>query len=152
MLMEVLFWVDLCLIWVFLLDVIGQIFDWISWQDVVCFYVCDVVVWMLGDLCFIVYGGMNCEWGEQSMLELYLIIVSIGYCCDYVFDLVFVFMNIVLFVCDCYICLYCGNYYNCGEFICDYVQLVFKGGCDEWENVVSVCLVCNLCKVNCILQ
>src|SRR5476651_2665794 len=53
------------------LDAHGQILDWISWQDAVCLYVRDAVVWTLGDPCLTVHGGYNRMRGAQSVLELH---------------------------------------------------------------------------------
>lgn len=140
------------LVWLFLFDVYGCVLDWIIWQDVVCFYVCEVVVWMFGDFCLYIYGGINCFSGLQSGMDLYLIIVVRGYVCFCVIDLMLNLINQVLFVCDVYLCMYCGQQFICFMFICDYVMLLFKGGLDCWENVVIVCFYCNLCKSDCILQ
>lgn len=71
------YWFDL--VRLLLLDVYGWVLNWISWQDVVCFYVCDVVVWILGESCLSICGGINCGIGARSVFELYLIIAVRGY-------------------------------------------------------------------------
>src|SRR5471030_1003291 len=61
------------------LDAHGHILDWISWQDAVCLYVRDAVVWTLGDPCLTVHGGYNRLRGAQSVLELHPIVAARGH-------------------------------------------------------------------------
>ncbi|MGN6236842.1 HNH endonuclease [Dyella sp.] len=148
MLMEVPLRADLRSTRVLSLDATGRILDWISWQDAACLYVRDAVAWTLGDPCLTVHGGMNRARGEQSTLQLHPIIASTGHCRDHALDPAPALTNAALFARDRHICLYCGNHYNRGELTRDHVQPVSKGGRDEWENVVSACLACNLRKAN----
>ena len=148
MLMEVPLRADLRSTRVLSLDATGRILDWISWQDAACLYVRDAVAWTLGEPCLTVHGGMNRARGEQSTLELHPIIASTGHCRDHALDPAPALTNTALFARDRHLCLYCGNHYSRGELTRDHVQPVSKGGRDEWENVVSACLACNLRKSN----
>ena len=51
------------------LDAYGRILDWMHWQDAVCLYVRDAVVWTLGDPCLTVHGGINRSSGRQSIAD-----------------------------------------------------------------------------------
>ncbi len=130
------------------LDASGRILDWISWQDAVCLYVRDAVAWTLGDPCLTVYGGHNRDLGRRSSLQLHPIVASTGHCRDHAVDPAPTLTNTALFARDRYICLYCGNRYSRGELTRDHVVPISKKGKDEWENVVSACLACNLKKSN----
>jgi 5-methylcytosine-specific restriction endonuclease McrA len=129
------------------LDAAGRILDWISWQDAVCLYVRDAVAWTLGDPCLTVHGGIN-RAGNQSLMRLHPIIASTGHCREHAIDPAPALTNTALFARDRHICLYCGDHYSRGELTRDHVMPVSKGGHDEWENVVSACLACNLKKSN----
>jgi 5-methylcytosine-specific restriction endonuclease McrA len=128
------------------LDAAGRILDWISWQDAVCLYVRDAVAWTLGDPCLTVHGGMNRHSGEQSILRLHPIVASTGHCKDHAIDPAPALTNTALFARDRHICLYCGEHYVRQELTRDHVLPLSKQGQDEWENVVSACLACNLRK------
>ena len=130
------------------LDATGRILDWISWQDAACLYVREAVAWTLGDPCLTVHGGMNRAAGRQSTLDLHPIIASKGQCRDHAIDPAPALTNAALFARDRHLCLYCGNHFGRGGLTRDHVQPVSRGGRDEWENVVSACLACNLRKAN----
>jgi len=146
MLMEVTNRADLCSTRVLSLDAAGRILDWISWQDAVCLYVRGAVAWTLGDPCLTVHGGHNRALGVQSRLELHPIVASTGHCHEHAIDPAPALTNSALFARDRHLCLYCGEHFNRGELTRDHVHPVSKGGRDEWENVVSACLACNLRK------
>ncbi|BBD79449.1 HNH endonuclease [Aerosticca soli] len=130
------------------LDASGRILDWISWQEAVCLYVRGVVAWTVGEPCLTVHGGHNRRLDAQSRIELHPIIASTGHCRDHAADPAPALTNAALFARDRYLCLYCGGHYSRGELTRDHVQPVSRGGRDEWENVVSACLACNLKKGN----
>jgi 5-methylcytosine-specific restriction endonuclease McrA len=147
MLMEVPHRSDLHSTRVLSLDATGRILDWISWQDAVCLYVRDAVAWTLGDPCLTVHGGIN-RAGSQSLMHLHPIIASTGHCRDHAIDPAPALTNTALFARDRHLCLYCGDHFNRGELTRDHVLPISKHGKDEWENVVSACLACNLKKSN----
>ncbi|KJV29714.1 HNH endonuclease [Luteibacter yeojuensis] len=130
------------------LDASGRILDWISWQDAVCLYVRGVVAWTLGDPCVTVRGGISRASGERSSLQLHPIVASTGHCRDHAIDPAPALTNTALFARDRHICLYCGHQYTRHELTRDHVVPLSKKGADEWENVVSACLACNLRKSN----
>ena len=130
------------------LDAAGRILDWISWQEAVGLYVRDAIAWTLGEPCLTVHGGHNRALGEQSLLQLHPIIASTGLCRDHAIDPAPALTNSALFARDRGLCLYCGQQCSRGSLTRDHVQPVSKGGRDEWENVVSACLHCNLRKSN----
>ena len=130
------------------LDASGRILDWISWQEAVCLYVRNAVAWTLGDPCLTVHGGINRLHGKQSLMHLHPIIASTGHCRDHAIDPAPALTNTALFARDRHLCLYCGNHFTRGELTRDHVLPISKHGEDNWENVVSACLHCNLKKSN----
>ncbi|MGN6328701.1 MAG: HNH endonuclease [Rhodanobacter sp.] len=148
MLMEVPNRPDLQATRVLSLDVSGRILDWISWQDAVCLYVREAVAWTLGDPCLTVHGGINRLRGVQSLLHLHPIIASTGHCRDHAVDPAPALTNTALFARDRHLCLYCGEHFTRAELTRDHVLPLSRQGKDEWENVVSACVACNLKKSN----
>ena len=130
------------------LDAGGRILDWISWQDAVCLYVRGAVAWTLGDACLTVHGGHNRLLGTQSTLQLHPIIASTGHCRQHAIDPAPALTNTALFARDRYICMYCGEHFTRPDLTRDHVLPISRQGKDEWENVVSACLPCNLKKSN----
>lgn len=130
------------------LDVTGRILDWISWQDAACLYVRGAVAWTLGDPCLTVHGGHNRSADIQSAINLHPIIASTGRCNADAGDPAPTLSNPALFARDRHLCLYCGNLYTRGELTRDHVVPLSRHGKDEWENVVSACIACNLRKRN----
>ncbi len=128
------------------LDAGGRILDWISWQDAVCLYVRGAVAWTLGEPCLTVHGGTNRDSGRQSLIELHPIIASTGHCRDHAIDPAPALTNAALFARDRQLCLYCGSHGMRGELTRDHVMPISRGGRDEWENVVTACVACNLRK------
>jgi 5-methylcytosine-specific restriction endonuclease McrA len=148
MLMEVPNRPDLQATRVLSLDVSGRILDWISWQDAVCLYVREAVAWTLGDPCLTVHGGINRLHGAQSLLHLHPIVASTGHCRDHAVDPAPALTNTALFARDRHLCLYCGQHVTRAELTRDHVLPLSRQGKDEWENVVSACVACNLKKSN----
>ncbi|MDE2245742.1 MAG: HNH endonuclease [Xanthomonadaceae bacterium] len=128
------------------LDAGGRILDWISWQDAVCLYVRGAVAWTLGEPCLTVHGGTNRDSGRQSLIALHPIIASTGHCRDHAIDPAPALTNAALFARDRQLCLYCGSHGMRGELTRDHVMPISRGGRDEWENVVTACVACNLRK------
>ena len=128
------------------LDVTGRILDWISWQDAVCLYVRQAVAWTLGEPCLTVRGGHSRSDGRQSSIELHPIIASTGHCHASAANPAPALTNNALFARDRHLCLYCGNQCNRSELTRDHVIPLSRRGKDEWENVVSACIACNLRK------
>jgi 5-methylcytosine-specific restriction endonuclease McrA len=85
-------------------------------------------------------------------LQLHPIIASTGRCRDQAVDPSPTLTNTALFARDRFLCMYCGAQFSRGELTRDHVLPVSRGGLDEWQNVVSACLACNLRKSNCTPQ
>ena len=130
------------------LDAAGHVLDWISWQDAVCLYVRDAVAWTLGNPCLLVHGGFNRLHGAQSILRLHPIVASTGRCRDLAIDPSPTLSNTALFARDRFVCMYCGDQFARSELTRDHVLPVSRGGRDDWQNVVTACLGCNLRKSN----
>ena len=128
------------------LDCNGRILDWMSWQDAVCLYVRGAVAWTLGDPCLTIHGGHCRATGRQSLLALHPIVASTGHARPGALDPAPALTNAALFARDRYLCLYCGQHCQRGALTRDHVMPLSKGGRDEWENVVSACLHCNVRK------
>ncbi|MBN8481442.1 MAG: HNH endonuclease [Xanthomonadales bacterium] len=128
------------------LDASGRIMDWISWQDATCLYVRGAVAWTLGDPCLTVHGGMNRLSGRQSVLELHPIVASTGHARLHGIDPAPALTNPALFARDRMLCMYCGNHFSRGELTRDHVVPLSRGGRDNWQNVVTACLHCNVRK------
>src|SRR6187551_2367551 len=143
MLMEVTNQPDLQTTRVLSLDVSGRILDWISWQDAVCLYVRDAVVWTLGDPCLTVHGGINRSSGRQSIVELHPIVAARGHANAKALDPSPALTNTALFARDANLCMYCGDEFPRYALTRDHVVPVSKGGRDVWENVVCACHTCN---------
>ena len=60
------------------LNLAGQPIDWLHWEEAVCMYARDLVVWTLGDMVRTVQGGINRITGVQSKVELPSIIACGG--------------------------------------------------------------------------
>jgi len=128
------------------LDSTGRILDWMSWQDAVCLYVRGAVAWTLGDPCLTIHGGMNRDSGLQSQLDLHPIVASRGHAKPGSYEPAPALTNTALFARDRHLCLYCGQHFNKTHLTRDHVLPLSKRGQDEWENVVSACLHCNVRK------
>ncbi len=128
------------------LDSTGRILDWMSWQDAVCLYVRGAVAWTLGDPCLTIHGGMNRDSGLQSQLDLHPIVASRGHARPGSYEPAPALTNTALFARDRHLCLYCGQHFHKTQLTRDHVLPLSKRGQDEWENVVSACLHCNVRK------
>ena len=128
------------------LDSTGRILDWMSWQEAVCLYVRGAVAWTLGDPCLTIHGGMNRDTGLQSQLDLHPIVASRGHARPGCYEPAPALTNTALFARDRHLCLYCGQHFHKNQLTRDHVLPLSKKGLDEWENVVSACLHCNVRK------
>jgi 5-methylcytosine-specific restriction endonuclease McrA len=128
------------------LDSNGRIMDWMSWQDATCLYVRGAVAWTIGDPCLTVHGGMSRMTGERSIVQLHPIVASRGHARPGLLEPAPALTNSALFARDRYLCMYCGQHFSKPQLTRDHVLPVSKGGRDNWENVVSACLPCNVRK------
>jgi 5-methylcytosine-specific restriction endonuclease McrA len=133
------------------LNVAGQPVDWVTWQDAVCLYAREIVIWSLGDPVLRVRGGHSRIDGAQSSLEIHSIIACDGRVMP-VRKGVPPLTNEALFRRDLSVCLYCGGTFADGELTRDHVVPGSRGGRDVWDNVVAACKRCNHHKGNRLLQ
>ena len=125
----------------------GQPIDWLSWQEAVCLYSRDLILWTLGETIFRIHGGRSQLSGERTIIELPSILACGG-------DQLArqrvkpPLSNRALFERDNYECLYCGNNFSYHELTRDHVLPRSRGGGDSWENVVAACRRCNQHKGN----
>lgn len=128
------------------LDATGRILDWISWQDATCLYVRGAVAWTLGQPCLLIHGGWNRFAGQQSLIELHPIVAARGHARLHSLDPAPALTNTALFARDSHLCMYCGQQFPRHALTRDHVLPLSRGGRDNWQNVVSACLHCNLKK------
>lgn len=123
-------------------NVAGQAVEWVTWQEAVCLYARELVVWTLGDPIFRVRGGHSRLDGRRTELELHAIIACDGRVFQPVRSMP-PLTNQALFRRDQNLCLYCGGEFPDAELTRDHVVPRSKGGTDCWENVVAACKRCN---------
>ncbi len=133
------------------LNLAGQPIDWVTWQDAVCLYAREIVVWTIGDPVLRVRGGHSRLDGSTSTVDIHSIIACDGRVVSKE-RIVPPLTNQALFGRDRNLCLYCGKPFTDGELTRDHVMPVSRGGKDTWDNVVSACKRCNHFKGNRLLQ
>lgn len=129
----------------------GHPLSWMRWQDAVCYYVRDRVLWTAGDNTFSVYGGTNRRTNERSALEIHSIVALKGTYRRSTSDFKVLLCkrhNGALFVRDKHLCLYCGQQFLTSQLTRDHIIPTSRGGQDIWENVATSCLYCNQKKDN----
>ena len=133
------------------LNIAGRSIDWVSWQEAVCLYSRDLVVWTVGEPLVSIRGGHSRLDGSLSSVDIHSIIACDGRVVSkdaHVPPLT----NQALFKRDRNLCLYCGKNHTDMELTRDHVVPVSRGGSDHWENVVSCCRRCNHFKGNRLLE
>jgi 5-methylcytosine-specific restriction endonuclease McrA len=128
------------------LDANGRILDWMSWQDAVCLYARDAVAWTIGEPCLTVHGGHNRFTGQQSVIELHPIVAGKGRARPGLVEPAPSLTNAALFARDRNLCMYCGQNFHRQALTRDHVLPLSRGGRDNWVNVVSACVPCNVRK------
>lgn len=124
------------------LNVSGHPVEWVSWQDAVCLYAREMVVWTMGDPILHVRGGHSRFDGSQSSLNVHSIIACQG-------RVVHTergappLTNQALFGRDRNLCMYCGKFCTDAQLTRDHVVPSSRGGTDRWDNVVAACRRCN---------
>ena len=124
------------------LDIAGQPVEWVSWQEAVCLYAREIVVWTLGDAVLRIRGGHSRVSRIRSSLDIHSIIACEGKVVPPAKG-VPPLTNEALFRRDLNICLYCGNRFPDGELTRDHVVPLSRRGKDLWDNVVAACRRCN---------
>ncbi|MEM7080685.1 MAG: HNH endonuclease [Pseudomonadota bacterium] len=133
------------------LNVAGAPVDWVSWQDAVCLYAREIVVWTIGDPVLRIRGGHSRVDGSSSCVDIHSIIACDGRVVSKE-DLTPPLTNRALFGRDRNVCLYCGKSFQDGDLTRDHVVPVSKGGRDQWDNVVAACKRCNHFKGSRLLE
>lgn len=129
------------------LDISGRPVEWVSWQEAVCLYAREIVVWTLGDAVLRVRGSYSRITSARSSVEIHSIIACDGKVVAPAKG-VPPLTNEALFRRDLSVCLYCGNRFPDGELTRDHVVPISRRGRDGWDNVVAACRRCNHHKGN----
>ncbi len=124
------------------LNVAGHPVEWASWQEAVCLYARQIVVWTLGEPILRIRGGHSRLDGEQSHLDVHSIIACQGRVVEESGS-VPPLTNSALFGRDRNTCLYCGGDFDDGALTRDHVVPSSRGGADRWDNCVAACKRCN---------
>lgn len=129
------------------LDVTGRPIDWTNWQDAVCLYANEKVVWSIGAKEFKFYGGTSRLTGKRSSVSVNSIIAVRGS------NLrigpkkaVPPLSNRELFLRDSHLCMYCGSQFPARVLTRDHVVPLYYGGVNTWTNLVTACRSCNARK------
>lgn len=133
------------------LNIAGHPFEWVSWQEAVCLYARELVVWTLGDAVLRIRGGHSRLDGMPSSIEIHSIIACDGQVVSKSRP-VPPLTNQALFGRDRRHCLYCGGEFTDQELTRDHVVPTSRGGRDRWDNVVAACRRCNHYKGNRLLD
>jgi hypothetical protein len=125
------------------LDISGIPRAWVNYDDAICYHAKDQVAWSLGEVIARYNGGTQKD-GTQSYLETTSIIAVRGSGFDYIKHNKVALTNRTLFARDRNVCAYCGGHFNNYAHLSrDHIMPKFRGGRDEWMNVVTACKVCN---------
>ena len=133
------------------LNIAGRPIDWVSWEEAVCLYAREIIVWTLGDAVLHIRGGHSRFDGSQSSIDIHSIIACEGK----VMPLdkgIPPLTNQALFGRDRNVCLYCGGSFSDSSLTRDHIVPTSRGGKDSWDNVVSACKRCNHYKGNRLLE
>ena len=123
-------------------NIAGQPVDWVTWQDAVCLYARELVVWTLGDPMLKIRGGHSRIDGTQSWLGIHSIVACEGRVIPPLRHIP-PLTNQALFGRDRNTCLYCGGEFRDFELTRDHLVPRSRGGHDTWDNVVAACKRCN---------
>ncbi len=124
------------------LNIAGHPVDWVSWQEAVCLYARDIVIWTLGDPILRIRGGHSRLDSSQSSVEIHAIIACDGRVTRPSRS-VPPLTNEALFRRDLNVCLYCGGTFADGALTRDHVVPTSRGGRDVWDNCVAAYRRCN---------
>ncbi len=133
------------------LNVAGRPVEWVSWQDAVCLYARELVVWTLGDQILHIRGGYNRIEQTRTVVELNSIIACDGRVLAPNRNIP-PLTNRALFSRDGNMCLYCGHTFGDCDLTRDHVVPKSRGGSDLWDNVIAACKRCNHRKGDLLLD
>ena len=129
------------------LNLTGQPVDWATWQEAVCLYARNLVVWKRGESILRLRGGRSRFDGSRTTMDVHSIIACGGRIARHGRS-VPPLTNQALFGRDRNLCLYCGGVYPDSGLTRDHVVPKSRGGSDVWDNVVAACKRCNHRKGN----
>src|SRR4030095_12641607 len=124
------------------LNIAGQPIDWVTWQDAVCLYARELVVWTLGETMLKIRGGHSSIDGMQPCLGIHSVVACQGRVIPPVRNIP-PLTNQALFGRDRNTCLYCGGEYRDFDLTRDHLVPRSRGGRDSWDNCVAACKRCN---------
>ncbi len=133
------------------LNLAGTPVDWVSWQEAVCLYARDLVVWTLGEEVLRIRGGYSRLYQQRSEMGIHSIIACDGRVVARR-RIVPPLTNRALFRRDRNLCMYCGNEFGDSQLTRDHVVPSSRGGRDHWDNVVAACRRCNHLKGHWLLD
>ncbi len=133
------------------LNIAGHPTDWVNWQEAVCLYAREIVVWTMGDPVLRIRGGHSRIDGMQSHVDIHSIVACQGKVMPASRGIP-PLTNEALFRRDLNVCLYCGNTFPDGGLTRDHVVPTSRTGGDGWDNVVAACKRCNHHKGNRLLE
>ena len=134
------------------LNIAGQPVEWVPWQDAVCLYARDLVIWTVGDPLLTIRGGHSKDSGDRSTQDIHSIIACDGRVVTRRVSQTPPLTNPALFKRDGNTCLYCAKHLSDAELTRDHVLPVSRGGADSWDNVVASCRRCNHLKGSRVLD
>ena len=117
--------------------------EWVNYQDAVRLYHIEQVAYTCGERLYVVRGGINARSGLRSQIEVHSIIATQGSNRSVHESYIPPLNNRALFKRDANMCLYCGQRFNRRDLSRDHVRPLSRGGCDDWNNVVTACKRCN---------
>jgi hypothetical protein len=129
------------------LDVTGKPVEWSTWQDAVCLYFKEKVIWTIGATELEFLGGFSRLTGERSTVSINSIIAVKGSNQHInTHKTVPPLSNKELFFRDGNMCMYCGVELRSSMLTRDHVVPLYQGGKNMWSNVVTACRSCNARK------
>lgn len=133
------------------LNAAGQPVQWLTWQQTVCLYSRELILWSLGNIIYRIRGGHN-RWLDSSTIIEVPSIVACGGKRLFPFRNNPTLINSSLFERDNHQCLYCGKYFRRTLLTRDHIVPTSRGGNDDWMNVIAACKRCNQYKSNFLLE
>ena len=129
---------------VLVVDKNGTPKDWCDYEEAVCYYARDKVVWEIGQTLKTFFGGYNNS-GEQSSIKISSIIGVTGPILgDSFYKQKTVYADrVTLYARDKNLCAYCGLVFSFSQLTIDHVIPKAKGGNNTWANCVTACRKCN---------
>ena len=124
------------------LDVSGLPRAWVTHDEAITYHAKQLVAWTLGEVVAKYHGGIQKD-GTISYLETPSIIAVKGTGFSMRKHSRVPLNNRTLFARDRNICAYCGGHFNPSQLSRDHIHPKFRGGLDEWTNVVTACKPCN---------